>query len=391
MNKYLLIISLFLFSISGIGQNPENAIHIPADKRHIGLSKFDNLPFTDRRKGDPDRYRAINPNFVKKFNGKYYFLLTAKDKTSFYDENLKVLGVLPEKNVEVDLTERKTATNADGKSQRYVYVRDKGFILFNSLEETMEEIKTGKWYQFPLKKGDNYIFDGAGIKRGELTAKSVRLNYGQQKDIDGERYYYAFSTKMKSVGDVIGVSGWIKASIIAAGNDPQYSSEVVTKMQPEPTVNDKFTVYEITGGMPEEKISKNTNGKIMYKFGYQGADGKFIAFKVLPKVPLEGRQSIASTDYLKRSDDVVNLGFNVAGVSNDTFKVDNNGKPLQFFRSSVKDATVYIDLFHPKDARHTGEETVGKMIFVYGYVDVQGQKRWGWIPLDALRIVNKGI
>ena len=386
MNKYLLIFLLFLSSISGFSQNSEKPIYIPAGERHVGLSKFDNLPFTDRRKGDPDRYRAINPNYVKKYGGKYYFLLTAKDKTVYYDEKLNLLGTLSEKNVEVDLTERKNATDTKGKSQRFVYVRDKGFIPVDSLEESAEEIKTGKWYQFPLKDGDNYIFDGAGVKRGMLTAKSVRMNYGQQKDISGERFYYAFSTKMRSGGEIIGVSGWIKASAIADGHDPQYSSEVVTKMQPEPTVNDKFTVYEITGGMPEEKVSQDTNGQTAYKFGYQGEDGKFTPYKVLPKVPVT--QNVASTDYLKRSDDVINLGFNVAGVSNDTFKVDTKAKPLQFFRSSVKDATAYIDLFYPKDANHTGEEIAGKMIFVYGYVDVQGQKRWGWIPLDALRPVN---
>ena len=390
MKSYLLIFLLFLLSISNFGQNPEKPIHIPADKRHIGLSKFDNLPFTDRRKGDPDRYRAINPNYVKKFNGKYYFQLTVKDKTPYYDENLKATGVLPETNVEVDLTERKTSANTGGKSQRFVYVKDQGFISIDSLKESAEEIKGGKWYQFPLKDGDNYIFDGAGVKRGKLTAKSVRLNYGQQKDLNGERYYYAFSTKMNYGGEVIGASGWIKASIIAAGHDPQYSSEVVKKMQPAPTVNDKFTVYEMTGGTPEEKISKDAKGKTSYKFGYQGEDGKFTAYKVLPKVALDGRQSVASTDYLKRSDDVINLGFNVAGVSNDTFKVDKSN-PMKFFRSSVNDATVYIDLFYPKDAQHTGEETAGKMTFVYGYVDVQGEKRWGWIPLDALRPMNKSV
>lgn len=380
MNRYLLVILLFLSSLVGFGQNPESPIYIPANKRHVGLSRFDNLPFTDRIKGDPDRYRAHNLNYVKKIGGKYYFLLTAKDKTTYFDENLKQLGVLPEKNVEVDLTQRKTTKDTDEKAQRYIYVRDKGYISINSIEESAEEIKQGKWYQFPLKDGDNYIYDGAGIRRGKLTAKSVKLNYGQQKDINGERYYYAFSTKMKSGGETVGVSGWIKASSISAGNDPQYSSEVVTKMQPAPTAGDKFTVYEITGGAPEEK---NPNGQTAYKFGYQGEDGKFTPYKVLPKVPVS--QNVASTDYLKRSDDVINLGFNVAGVSNDTFRVDSDGKPLKFFRSSVKDATVYIDLFHPKDANHTGEEIVGKMIFVYGYVDVQGQKRWGWIPLDALK------
>ncbi len=105
----------------------------------------------------------------------------------------------------------------------------------------------------------------------------------------------------------------------------------------------------------------------------------------MPKVPLDGNQSVASTDYLKRGDAVINLGFNVAGVSNDTFRVDGVNRPLVFHRSAEKDATAVIDLFYPKSTEHTGEEIIGKMIFVYGYIDTSSGKRWGWIALDALK------
>ena len=120
--------------------------------------------------------------------------------------------------------------------------------------------------------------------------------------------------------------------------------------------------------------------------GYAGDAGEFVAYKVLPKVPLDGKQSIASTDYLKRADDVINLGFNVAGVSNDTFRIKGANRPLVFYRSADKDAAASIDLFYPRSAVHDGEKIVGKMIFVYGYVDIPAGKRWGWIPLDALKL-----
>ncbi len=83
---------------------------------------------------------------------------------------------------------------------------------------------------------------------------------------------------------------------------------------------------------------------------------------------------------------MINLGFNVAGVSNDTFRIKGAKRPLIFHRSADKDATVVIDLFYPKDAVHDGEKIFGKMVFVYGYVATLEGKRWGWMPLDTLKL-----
>ncbi len=366
------------------GFQPE--IYIPADKRHQGLSRFDLIPPTDRRKGDPDRYRAVNPRYVKREKGQYYFALNVKTGTHYYDENLTDKGILPKTDVEVDLTQTKSGKNIDSKTEKYVYVKDKGYVPATALLQTSSEIKAGRWFQFPIKSGEHQLYDGTGIARGKLAADSVKLNYGQEKKINRENYYYAFSTKIivSSSKEAIGASGWIKASAIQVGNEPQYDRKFVEKMQM-PTAGDSFTDYEITGGNPQETIGKNENGKIKYKFGYADKNYKFVAYKVLPKIPLNGNQSVASTDYLKRGDAVINLGFNVAGVSNDTFKTVGANRPLIFHRSADREATAVIDLFYPKDAEHTGEEIVGKMVFVYGYVDTPGGKRWGWIALDALK------
>ncbi|MDQ3710668.1 MAG: hypothetical protein M3388_00375 [Acidobacteriota bacterium] len=367
------------------GFTPE--IYIPADKRHQGLSRFDLIPFTDRKKGDPDRYRAVNPKYVKRENGRYYFALQVKADTHYFDENLQDKGFLPDTNVSVDLTQRKMGKASDNKILRYIYVKDKGYILTGALMQTSSEIKAGRWFSFPIKVGEHNLYDGTGIVRGKLAADSVRLNYGLQKKIKGEIYYYAFSTKLKINNETIGASGWIKASAIEAGNDPQFDTDFVKKMQMPTAANDKFTEYEITGGNQQETAAgKDANGAIKYKFGYADKTGDFVPYKVLPKIPLDGNQSIASTDYLKRSDAVINLGFNVAGVSNDTFRIDGANRPLIFYRSSEKDATTVIDLFYPKDAAHDGEKVVAQMIFVYGYVAVGNDKRWGWIPLDALKL-----
>jgi hypothetical protein len=366
----------------------ETGIHIPADKRHLGLSRFDQLPFTDRKKGDPDRYRALNPNFVRKIDGRYYFLLDAKPGTHYFDETMNDKGVLPETaNVPVELTRTKEVKGVgDGRTVSYVYVRDKGYVL-RSQVTSAAEIRTGKWFLFPVKEGKHPLLDGTGIVRGTLAAREVRLNYGQQKQIKGERCVYAFSTSIVPEGDTgrKGASGWIKASALRDGHDPLYSPEVVTKMQPAAATEAGFTAYEVTGGDPQEKAT-GADGKPTYRFGYADDKGQFIAYKVLPGVALAGRASIAATDYLRRNDEVINLGFNVAGVSNDTYRVSSARRPLVFHRSHDKDATAVIDLFYPKDATHDGLRPVGTMVWVYGYVDEGGgAKRWGWIPLAALK------
>lgn len=367
----------------------QTEIYIPADKRHQGLSRFDLIPPTDRRKGDPDRYRAVNPKYVKREKGHYYFALNVKVGTHYYDENLTDQGILPKTDVEVDLTPAQPAKKiVNEKTEKYVYVKDKGYVRAAALTQTASEIKSGRWFQFPVKTGEHQLYDGTGIARGKLAADSVKLNYGQKKEIKKENYYYAFSTKIIVSGggrEAIGASGWIKASAIQPGYEPQFDAEFVKKMQMPTDAGDRFTDYEITGGNPQETIGRDENGKIKYKFGYTNENGEFVAYKVLPKIPSDGNQSIAATDYLKRTDDVINLGFNVAGVSNDTFRISGANRPLIFHRSAEKDATAVIDLFYAKDKNHDGEKITGKMIFVYGYVETRAGRRWGWIPLDALK------
>lgn len=386
-DAWLIWVRNYLKSSDKPVNNNDLGVYIPNDRRHQGLSKFDLFPFTDRQKGDPDRYRAVNPKHVKKENGSYYFLLDAKPDTHYFDENSVDKGVLTEKIVKIDLTKRKTLKTNDGKSLKYVYVKDKGYVLDTSLANSREEIRIGKWYKFPLKKGENLLYDGTGIVRGKLDAESVKLNYGQQKTINGESYYYAFATQIivKETNEVSGASGWIKASAIENGNDPQYSAEVVEKMEPPSITGDSFSEYEVTGGNPLERVGNDKNGKPIYKFGYADEKGEFVSYKVLPKVDLEKDKHVAATDYIKRTDEIINFGYNVAGVSNDTFRVKGANRPLIFHRAAQKDATAVIDLFYPKTKKQSGAQPIGKMIFVYGYIDTPSGKRWGWIPIDALK------
>jgi hypothetical protein len=66
--------------LSGLARSQSveaTGIYIAADKRYQSVSRFDLFLFTDRPEEDPDHYRAINPNYIKKQDGYYYFLLVA--------------------------------------------------------------------------------------------------------------------------------------------------------------------------------------------------------------------------------------------------------------------------------------------------------------------------
>lgn len=316
-------------STSATSQSAEavKVVYIPADKRHKGLSPYDNLPFfANRPKGFPDRYRAVNP--------------------------------------------KRAAAGDRGESA----------------------------LKFPLKAGENQLYDGAGAPRGEISANEVKLNYAQVKEINGEKYYYAFATKIdhdnRKNTNSIGASGWVKASAIEKGNDPKFSKEDIRRSQPPPVSerygkHEDYQQYTVSNTNPKDFLGED--GKP--KYGYI-KNGEFISYKVLPGVPAVDKDnrktSIAASDYLKRGGDVINLGFNPAGMSNDTFKIDQNN-PIVFHRApkSLKGTTIEIDLYYPKDKNHAGEKSVGKMRFVYGYVETPGEngrteKRWGWMPRAVL-------
>ncbi|MDQ3063053.1 MAG: hypothetical protein M3R14_09365 [Acidobacteriota bacterium] len=255
-------------------------------------------------------------------------------------------------------------------------------------------VKGEKALNFPLKDGKHILVDGNGVKRGAVGPSNVRLNYAQVKTINGEKHYYAFATSIDHDNNPktksIGASGWIKASAIKNGNDPKYTKEDIRRSQPPPVSevhgkHEDYQQYVVKNVAPEQLTGKD--GKP--KYGYM-ENGKFVSYKVLPGVTKNER--VAAGDYLRRDGNVINLGFNAAGLSNDTFKVDGT-KPVVFHRAptSVKSATIDIDLFHPKDKNHAGQKPVTRMRFVYGYVETQGTKRWGWMALGALeRKDNQG-
>ena len=251
------------------GSDKVKVTYIPFDQRHKGLSKYDNLPhFKNRPSGFPDRYRAVNPKLVE--------------------------SVRSEKDLSI------------------------------------KKEKAEKALLFPIKDGAR-IYDGRGEERGTITRErsSVKLNYAQVRIINNEKHYYAFSTRItdKNSGVKIDASGWIKASDIERGNDPKFTGEEIAKSQPPPVSeshgkHEKYEQYIVKNVKPEQLTDKN--GKP--KYGFFNEKKEFVSYKVLPGID---EKNVAASDYLMRTGNVINLGFNAAGLSNDTFKVDGT-TPLVF-------------------------------------------------------------
>lgn len=359
---------------------------LPPSRRHDGSNRYDRLPVTDRPPGDPDRYRAVNPTVVSRENGHYFFPAKVKPGAHYFDKDHNSRGEIPGADVKVDFSRTKLMRGADGKQRRYIYAQGLGYVrvgaLTTSLKELKQELKDGPAFRFDLTPGEHQLYDGFGKPRGTIGPGYVKLNFGQETEINGEKYYYAFSTKLT---DGASVSGWIKASALKVAPYP-LKPEEARKLQPEPARGPFDTTYFITGGNPQ---AVDAGGK--YKFGYIGeVNGRpqFISYKVLPGISLAQNKNIAATDYLKRTDNVVNMGYNVAGLSNNTFRVDGDLRLAFHHNSKDKEAIVQIPLYHPKDAEHAGEKPVAYMTFIYGYVDTPEGRQYGWMALDALASLN---
>jgi hypothetical protein len=207
---------------------------------------------------------------------------------------------------------------------------------------------TGKQL-FPIKSG-THLFDGAGGDRGRVAAGSVKINFGQRKDINGEPHVYAFATTVKDgkVGangkDAMGASGWIKESALKDGPLKQ----MPTVDAPRPLKGDLPGEYKITGG------SANRFGDL----------------KVVPNSKARNERA---SDYLLRPGNVTNLLYNLpgqGGVSTDTLP-----KGAPFVRAAGVEP-VKIPLYRKGD-----DKVADHMTFVYG----RSGDRYGWIAQDALK------
>ncbi len=421
-----------LLAKSGSGAPPFETYLPPRvrTQRNQGRSAnvYDKGPIADRPRGDLDRYRAVNPEIVSqikvKRNGKpeNHFLYPAnlKSDAHFFDKNLNNKGVAQDSTVKIDFARSKTK---DGVKYVYAYDKNatgeivpKGYVRLGALKETRKDVINGAAFRFPLnetaKQNGVTVVDGSGESLGTLRgtgngaagdnrSTGVKLNFGQERTINGVKHYYLFADNLKGSGK--GVSGWIAETALKVVPKPPNAEEkrnLAARIPPGNT-----TAYEITGGNPAD---------FQYKI-----NGRTFDYKVLPGVSKDER--VAANDYIKRGSGAINLGANVAGVSNDTFKIPDpfNGFPnlsdglrnapekLVFHRSNAKGTTVEIPLYYAKGdgSKRTDDQTpvAGKrMKFAYGYIetvrknhanqpilDQNGKpivdKKWGWLAIAALK------
>jgi hypothetical protein len=209
---------------------------------------------------------------------------------------------------------------------------------------------TRKSFFFPVERGTQMV-DGRGNVRGEVKAGSVRLNYGQQKRINGQEYVYAFATRIGKNGGTRAASGWILKSSLKGDLETRINMPTVNAPRPAGD-HGPYRKFAITGGDRKE-------------------------FGNLKVVPNSTKRNERASDYLNRGG-VTNLLHNLpgkGGVSADTLP-----RGATFHRSNSVAARA-VKLYKPGSG-----EPVKKMLFVYGFVKdpATNGRRYGWIAAKAL-------
>jgi len=189
--------------------------------------------------------------------------------------------------------------------------------------------------------------DGTGQICGTLAGENptVRINFGQRKDIGGQPHVYAWSTSL--VGHDRAVSGWVPLNAVH-GDDVR---NMVKRDLPDPGHGDYVAIWKVTGGHP----------------------GRYSDYR-LPGNE-EGRGQ--ADHYLRRDGcgaGVVNLLWSLPGSNPATCGMAADSFPVgSTFRRSrgVSEATVpfYKDHTHAKSLH-----------FIYGHIG----DRYGWIAREAL-------
>jgi hypothetical protein len=270
-------------------------------------------------------------------------------------------GPKVDKNLRVETAERKTAhrgaREGSHSSQSSIYnqkVAPKGTPLAKGNRAVNP--KTGDLL-FSVNS-DSHLLDSMGRSRGEVAGKEVKINYGATrkfKDKNGVTHVFhqAWSTPLKG-GKI--ASGWIRRTNL---NDKPKMPTITARRPP----SGPKTAFTITGGNPRSE-----------KFGYKNASGQFVPYKVTKQYKGGGRDA---TDYLFRPGGVVNQSFNLpgkGGVSYDSYQ------PGTTFKRADSIPSITRPLYYPG-----GTKQVGHLTFVYGGVDTPTGRRFGWIPLQAMK------
>lgn len=207
--------------------------------------------------------------------------------------------------------------------------------------------------EWPIAAGaSRALYDGRGVRIGEVRSDAVRLNQGIRKRIGGRSLVYAFSiTARMNDGTLRPASGWIaQADLVHARRLDGY-----TLALDDPGHGHYETQWRLTGGDPTR-------------------------FRDLV-LRAPGGHEYPATDYLVRPFGLVHLtysvpGFNLGGHAVDSFV------PGAVFRRARGVAQIEVPLFGPR-----GHRSSLSLHFVYGFVHDGEQRRYGWFAKEALEAI----
>lgn len=227
--------------------------------------------------------------------------------------------------------------------------------------------------RFPISKVDGKrpsVFDGLGVKRGEVLSSGANINFGQKKFINGQWCVYVFSARMRGVDKKsYAFSGWVPQRAFK-------SKEVQRMGNVEPA-----RARDLPGPQAEMRF-KTPSESVRAARRYE--DGVYKVTRTVAK-----KSSEEPSDYLMQHDGIVNLLYALpghGGVSNDTFKLDAH-QPIRFVRADVPPQRVPV--YEQVPDGHGKLKSVPRpdkdMTFLYGrVVDARGKSRFGWMAKDML-------
>jgi hypothetical protein len=265
--------------------------------------------------------------------------------------------------------------------------------------ENPEPKSDGQW---PAAAGTP-IFDGRGNRLGEVPADatSVKLNFGQTKELAGRRYVYAFA--VHSPSNQRPTSGWIDVACVGWDGKTRPDPTCVTASVKLPS-----SFPTITGRKPPVDAGSVADYEIDPVPGLF-ANQDLTKAKIVCNSPLLDSglddPSRALADYFpRRRDDgtyTINLILTVPGMhpslggtATDTFVVAHteNGAIVSHhvtFHRLTKVRSVVAFLFEPQSVAGAFGEKDPRTVFVYGYVlysdGAQQRRRYGWIDFQALK------
>jgi len=250
---------------------------------------------------------------------------------------------------------------------------------------------------FPIKQGSKVYAtggDGRMVEIGRNTGeavnnRSVRVNYGQRKVVDGVTYLYTLASGKTNEGNT--VSGWIRLADFPRDARVRYREDGETHITSSTTAGflQKGKPLSRVVALREGSAREGVPADVRTYDQVQGSRFGDMA-RELKVVPGSRERNEKMGDYLpKEATNAINLLYNLpgyGGVATDTFVPASDGSAPQFVPAKGV-ARVRIPLYLPANAGQEMKQAWASgdlprhAEFIYGSIE----GRNGWIAQAALR------